>query len=234
MTESKGALTAAVGGGVVGALVAVGIMVAAGPKLFGDRLVRDGLVQHPELLLEAGEALKSKQYAQALAPIRAQLETPYFGGWKGAQKPKVSLVYFYDYACGYCRQSNPDIERLLKENADLRVVYRELPILGPESVVASRLSLAAARSGRFAAFHDALYAAGAPNEQTITTAAKAADIAIPQPASPSDDAELQANRMYAGQLGATGTPLFVIGNQVFNSAVGYDQLNRAVQAARKG
>lgn len=233
MTGNKGALWVALGGGLIGALVGVGIMATAGPKLFGERIVRDALVQHPELLIEASDALKTKQYAQALQPIRAQLETPYFSGWKGAAKPKVTLVYFYDYACGYCRQSNPDIERLIKENADLRVVYRELPILGPESIVASRLSLAAAKAGRFARYHDALYAAGAPSEQTITLAAKAANIPMAPPNDPSQDAELRANQMMAGQLGATGTPLFVVGNQVFNSAVGYDQLKKAIETARK-
>lgn len=234
MTVTKGALGAALGGGLIAAMLTAGFMVVAGPKLFGERIVREALVNNPELLIEAGEALKTKQYAQAIVPIRAQLETPYFGGWKGAEKPKVTLVYFYDYACGYCRQSNPDIERLIKENADLRVVYRELPILGPGSVVAARLSLAAAKSGKFTAFHDSMYAAGAPNEQNIMAAAKAAGIDPKLAADRSQDTELSANQSMAGQLGATGTPLFVVGNQVFNAAVGYDQLKKAIETARKG
>ena len=79
-----------------------------------------------------------------------RVERPFHSSWKGAAKPEVTLTYFYDYACGYCRQSNPDIERLLKEDKGLRVVYRELPILGPESVAAARVSLAASKAGRFA------------------------------------------------------------------------------------
>lgn len=234
MTETKGALGAALGGGLVGSLVAVGIMVAAGPKLLGERIVRQALVNNPELLIEASDALKNKQYAQALLPIRAQLEKPYYGSWKGAAKPKVTMVYFFDYACGYCRQSNPDIERLLKENADLRIVYRELPILGPASVVASRFSLNAAKAGRFAQFHDTMYAEGAPTEASITAAAKAAGLDPKLAPDPQQDAELSANQMMAGQLGATGTPLFIVGDAVFNSAVGYDQLKKAIETARKG
>nr|WP_294847610.1 DsbA family protein [uncultured Sphingomonas sp.] len=234
MTGNKSALGAALGGGLVGAVIAVGVTVAAGPKLFGERLVREALVNHPELLVEAGEALKTKQYAQALLPIRAQLETPYFGAWKGAAQPKVTLVYFYDYACGYCRQSNPDIERLLKENADLRVVYRELPILGPGSVVASRVALTAAKDGRFAQFHDTLYAAGPPTEQNIAVAAKAANVSAQPVDDPAQVTELRGNQMMAGQLGATGTPLFVVGDQVFNAAVGYGELKKAIATARKG
>ena len=126
------------------------VLVLAGPSLFGEKLVRDALVAHPEMLVQAGEALRDQQYASTLGPIRASLERPFHSSWKGAEKPEVTLTYFFDYACGYCRQSNPDIERLLKEDKGLRVVYRELPILGPESVAAARVSLAASKAGKFA------------------------------------------------------------------------------------
>jgi protein-disulfide isomerase len=120
----------------------------------------------------------------------------------------------------------------VKEDKGLRVVYRELPILGPESVAAARVSLSASKAGKFGAYHDALYAAGRPSQQTITLAAKAAGV----PAAPMDnaeqEAELKANMAFASQLGATGTPLFVIGDRVINAAVGYDALKEAVTAAR--
>ena len=161
---------AAIGGGIVGAVLTAGALYLAGPSLIGDRMVRDALIANPEMLVEAGNALRDRQFAQSLAPIRAAVERPFHSSWKGAEKPDVTLTYFYDYACGYCRQSNPDIERLLKENDDLRVVYRELPILGPDSVTAARVSLAASKAGKFNAFHDALYAAGRPGADTIALA----------------------------------------------------------------
>ena len=224
---------AAIAGGMIGAVLTVGGLALAGPSLFGERIVREALISHPEMLMEASQALREKQYAQTLEPIRASLERPFYSSWKGAEKPEVTLTYFYDYACGYCRQSNPDIERLLKEDKGLRVVYREFPILGPESIAAARVSLTASKAGKFAAYHDALYAAGRPTQETITAAAKAAGI----PAVPMDDAiqeaEIKANMAIASQLGATGTPLFVIGDRVINAAVGYDALKEAVAAARK-
>ena len=67
---------------------------------------------------------------------RAAIETPFASSWKGAAKPEVTLVEFFDYACPYCKASNPYVDRLLKEDPGLRVVYRELPILGPDSVTA--------------------------------------------------------------------------------------------------
>ena len=224
---------AAIGGGVAGSLLTAGLLLAAGPSIFGDRLVRDALLADPQMLVDAGEALRDRQFASTLTPIRASLETPYHSSWKGAEKPAVTLTYFFDYACGYCRQSNPDIEKLIAENKDLRVVYRELPILGPDSVAAARISLAASKAGKFAQYHDALSAAGRPGPDTITLAANAAGVS-PQPVNDAaQEAELKANMEFAGQLGATGTPLFIIGDRVINSAPGYPALKAAVEAARK-
>ena len=224
---------AAIGGGVAGSLLTAGLVLAAGPSIFGDRLVRDALLADPQMLVDAGEALHDRQFASTLTPIRASLETPYHSSWKGAAKPAVTLTYFFDYACGYCRQSNPDIEKLIAENKDLRVVYRELPILGPDSVAAARVSLAASKAGKFAQYHDALSAAGRPGPDTIAIAANAAGVS-PQPVDDAaQEAELKANMEYAGKLGATGTPLFIIGDRVINSAPGYPALKAAVEAARK-
>lgn len=234
MTESgKASWATAIGGGLVGALLTAGVFMIAGPSMFGERMVRDALVANPEIIVEAGDALRDRQYAQTLAPIRAGLETPFHSSWKGAAQPKVTMTYFFDYACGYCRQSNPDIERLISEYKDLRVVYRELPILGPDSVTAARVSLAASKAGKFAAYHDALYAAGRPGPQTIALAARAAGVPAQPASDPAQEAELRANMGLASQLGATGTPLFIIGDRVINSAVGYDGLKAAVEAARK-
>lgn len=210
-----------------------GGLLLAGPSLIGERVVREALVANPEMLVEAGEALRAQQFAKALEPIRASVERPFFSSWKGAAKPDVTLTYFYDYACGYCRQSNPVIEQLIKEDKGLRVVYRELPILGPDSVAAARVSLAASRAGKFAAYHDALYAAGRPGPDSIALAARAAGVPAQPSENPAQEAELQANMGLASQLGATGTPLFVVGDRVINAAVGYDVLKGAIAAARK-
>ena len=224
---------AAIGGGVVGSVLTAAVILLAGPSLLGERLVRDALVSKPEIIVEAGEALRDRQFAEALTPLHASLERPFYSSWKGAEKPEVTLTYFYDYACGYCRQSNPDIERLLKEDKGLRVVYREFPILGPESVAAARVSLAASKAGRFAQYHDALYAAGRPGPETIAQAARSAGVPAEPVEDPAQEAELRANMTLASQLGATGTPLFIVGDRVINSAVGYEGLKEAIEAARK-
>jgi protein-disulfide isomerase len=216
----------------VGALLTALILLFAVPQLISTRIVRDGIMAEPQILADAADALRDQQYAPILADNRAALETPFGSSWKGAEKPEVVLVEFYDYACSYCRASVPVIERLLSEEKGLRVVYREFPILGPESVAAARLSLAASKAGRFSQFHDALFAAGRPGPQTIAEAAGAAGIEPQVPDSQDVEAELKRNFELAGQLGATGTPMFVIGDRVLNGAVGYDVLKEAIADAK--
>jgi len=232
MSDKGSAWGAAIGGGVIGAALTATALVLAGPSLIGERVVRQAMLAHPDILVEASDALRDRQYAPTVDAQRAAIETPFHSGWKGAAKPDVTLTYYYDYACGYCRKSNPDIARLLAEDKGLRVVYRELPILGPESLAASRVALAASKAGKFLAFHDALSAAGRPTPQAIAAAATVAGV----PGQPQDatdqEAELKRNFDVAGKLGATGTPLFVIGNRVINSAVGYEVLRDAIKDAR--
>ena len=200
--------------------------------MLSSKIVRQGLLADPRILSDAFDALRDAQYAPVLAANRAAIETPFGSSWKGAAKPDVTLVEFFDYACPYCKASNPAVDRLLQEDKGLRVVYRELPILGPDSVTAARLSLEASRAGRFVSFHDALWAAGRPAPETIAVAAQAASIPATPNADPSIEAELQSNMKLAGQLGATGTPVFVAGDRVMNGAVGYDMLKDAIAKAR--
>ena len=228
----RGNLGAAVVGGLIGALLTAALLVLAPPSFLASRIVRQGLMADPAILSDTVDALRDAQYAPVLAANRAEIETPFASSWKGAAKPEVTLVEFYDYACPYCKASNPSVDRLLKEDKGLRVVYRELPILGPDSVTAARLSLEASKLGRFAQFHDALWAAGRPAPDTIATAAQSAGIAPSPTQDTAIETELAQNRSLAGELGATGTPVFVVGDRVLNGAVGYDTLKDAIAKAR--
>jgi protein-disulfide isomerase len=234
VSENKGSsLLPAIVGGVVGSAVTGVVLLFAAPQVLSGKIVRQGLMSDPQILVEATDALRDQQYAPTLAGQRALLETPFASSWKGAEKPEVVLVEFYDYACPYCKASNPHVDQLVRENPKLRVVYRELPILGPNSVEAARLSLAASKAGRFHQFHNALYAAGRPAPDTNAAAARIANI----PPAPAEDAaieaELKKNFSLASQLGATGTPLFVVGDRVLSGAVGYDALKKAVEDAQR-
>ncbi len=224
---------AAIGGGIIGAVGSLALAATFGPKLMGERVVRETLVAHPDILIEASDSLRDRQYEPVLAAYRKAIEIPFHSSWRGAEKPDVVLAYYFDYACGYCKQSNPDVERLLAEDKGLRVVFHELPILGPPSMAAAQASLAASRAGKFNPFHDMLNKEGQPTEEAIAAAAKSVGVSPADAQGADVEAELRRNFEVAGKLGATGTPLFVVGNRVINSAAGYDTLKKAVDAARK-
>ena len=234
MTESKGSpLLPAIAGGIIGSALTLAILALAAPQFISSQIVRQGMLNDPQILVEAADALRDRQYAPTLASIRPMLETPFASSWKGAEKPEVVLVEFYDYACPYCKASNPHVDQLIREKPGLRVVYREFPILGPNSVEAARLSLAESKAGRFSQFHDALYAAGRPAPETNAVAARTANITPKPTEDAAIEAELKKNYQLAGQLGATGTPLFVVGDRVLSGAVGYDALKKAIEDAEK-
>ena len=229
----QGSFAAAIVGGMAGSALTAVLLFFAAPGVLSSKIVRQGLLADPKILTDTVEALRDAQYAPVLAANRAALETPFASSWKGASKPQVTLVEFFDYACPYCKASNPVVERLLREDKGLRVVYRELPILGPDSVTAARLSLEASKLGRFARFHDTLWAAGRPAPDTNAQAAQAAGISQQPVEDPEIETEIGRNMKLAGELGATGTPLFVVGDRVMNGAVGYDTLRDAITKARK-
>lgn len=196
-----------------------------------ERIVHDYLLEHPEIIPEAVRALQTRDLAKAINANRAAIETPFGSAWAGAEKGDVVLVEFFDYACPYCRASNADVARLLSEDKKLKVVWRELPVLGDASVVAAQVSLAAAKQGRFRAFHDSMYAAGRPSPQTVRIAQQAAGVA-PAPAG-EFAAEIDKNYQLARMLNATGTPTWVVGDKVLEGAVGYATLKSAIAEARR-
>ena len=202
-----------------------------------EAIVRDYILEHPEIIPEAMQKLEARQTANAIQANRALIETPFAGGWAGNEKGDATLVVFFDYACGFCRKSLPDIERLLVEDKNLKIVFRELPILSEDSEMAARVSLAAAKQGKFKAFHDALYETGRPtvaNVQKVEAALGMDQKAVAaQVGSAEFQKEIDANIGLARTLRFSGTPSWVVGDTVMNGAVGYDALKAAIAEARK-
>lgn len=224
------------GAAAAGIALACAIGLFAGARMergaddtaFGRR-VRAYVLAHPELVAEAADKLR-------IEPYRKAVETPFSGAWAGNPKGDVTLVMFTDYNCPYCRASTPAIERLLASDPKLRIVWREMPVLGPASETAALAALAAARMGRYPAFHQALFSGPHPQQGGIEAAAKAAGIALPklaeQARAPEIQAEIATNVALARQLGIGATPYFIVGNRTLEGAVGYDRLAAAVAEAR--
>jgi len=198
-----------------------------------EKIVREYVLRHPEIIPEAMQLLQDREAGKLVEANRAAFETPFGSAWAGAADGDVVLVEFFDYACGFCRKSNADIERLLREDKRLKVVWRELPVLGDPSVAAAHASLSAASQGKFRPFYDRLFEAGRPTPETIAAAQRAAGIRAGA-TTPAMQAEIEKNYQLAQAIRASGTPTFVVGNRVLQGAVGYEALKQAVADARKG
>ncbi len=202
-----------------------------------EQIVRNYILEHPEILPQAMENLQKRESASRLAGVRHHVETPFPGAVLGNPQGSVTLVEFTDFGCTYCRQSVAVIDALIAANPDLKVVIRELPILSPGSADAAKMALAAAEQGKYEAFHRAMFAAGQPGPETIAAAAKAAGLDMARAArvlaDPRTEAELTRNVEIARQLGFSGTPSWVVGDFVTSGAIGGDRLSEAIAAARK-
>lgn len=201
-----------------------------------ETVIRDYLLAHPEIIPEAIKRLQDREVAKVLDSSREAFETPFAGAWAGAEDGDVVLVEFFDYACPYCRASVPDVKRLLDEDKRLKVVWRDFPVLGPDSEEAALASLAAAQQGRYRAFYDRMFATARPSREGVIRAVRAAGMnevrAAEAMKSADISAEVEKNLDLGRTLGLTGTPSYIIGERILSGAVGYDELKKAIAEAR--
>lgn len=202
-----------------------------------EALVRSYILEHPEILSDAAEILQQRETAKRLAAAGPALTKPFPGAESGNPSGDVTVVEFTDYSCGYCRASVADLNRLVAGDKQVRVIYRELPILAPISREAALWGLAAAKQGKHKAFHDAMFSGGRPDPNTIKAAASRAGMNIAQAESyvrtAEASAEIDNNLKMMQQIGFNGTPTFVVGNQLLEGALGHDALKAAVAKARQ-
>lgn len=186
-----------------------------------QQVVHDYLVAHPEVLIEASQALQKKQQdqmaSQAKQAISSNAGDLFAGKLAVAGNPKgnVTLVEFFDYQCVHCKKMAPVVSELVKANPNLRVVYKEFPIFGKSSELASKAALAAAKQGKYQAMHDALIGQEKRlNENMIMEAAKKIGLNMDtfkkDMASQELSDELKSNRSLAEKLRLMGTPAFII------------------------
>ncbi|HYG85692.1 MAG TPA: DsbA family protein [Azospirillum sp.] len=211
-----------------------------------EQVVRDYLLKHPEVIVEAIEELQRRERAdddrkaaQALAQNRAKLFDDPASPVAGNPKGDVTLVEFFDYQCGYCKAVQADVQRLIKDDGKLRFVFKELPILGPASVVAAKAALASRTQGKYEAYHNALMGhRGQLDEATILKLASSVGLDADRLKKDMDSPDIQqaiaANLTLAEQLGIRGTPGFVVGNRIVPGAIKLDDMKKLVAEARKG
>jgi protein-disulfide isomerase len=214
-----------------------------------ERIVKDYLVAHPEVLQEVinemekrqsdAEAVKHKegikQYSQALFYSPRQVTI-------GNRQGDVTLVEFFDYNCGYCRRALSDMLNLMKDDPKLRIVLKEFPVLGPGSVEAAQVAVAVRMQDptgkKYLEFHQKLLGGrGQADRAHALAVAKEIgfDMARIEKDMAGDEAKatLEENMRIADALGLNGTPSYVVGNEVVVGAVGLTALKEKVGIARQ-
>lgn len=210
-----------------------------------EKIVREYLLREPEIIYQALEELQRRQaeaeaarQQAAIAENRGDLLNDPASPVGGNPDGDVTLVEFFDYRCAYCRRVVSSMRALLDEDRDLRVVFKELPVLGPDSERAARAALASRRQGGYVPFHFALMAAEDLSLQGIRAAAEAVgldpDRLEADMSAPEVNAAIQANYALANELGIEGTPAFVIGTQLIPGAVDKARLEQLIREARSG
>lgn len=211
-----------------------------------EGIIRDYLLKNPEVLLEVQDALEAKQKEEqrlaALGVIKDSKDEIFnstFDGVVGNPKGKVTIVEFYDYNCGFCKRAIEDMQALTKSDPDLRFVLKEFPILSPDSQKASVVSMAfhLMHPEKYGEFHTALL--GGQGRATESAAIK---VALSLGA---DEATLREkmkdpriaetlSRTYdlATKLSITGTPSYVVGNEVIFGALGQQVLAEKIEQAK--
>ncbi|MEP0324363.1 DsbA family protein [Bauldia litoralis] len=209
-------------------------------------MVRSHLIENPEIIRDAMEALQVKedqQAAQAQVSAITSNKDLLFSSERqvviGNPEGKTTLVEFFDYNCGYCRRAQEDMHRLIEQDPDLRVVLKEFPVLGEGSVDAARVSIAVklVAPDKSEEFHNALLdQAGQVNGDVALAVAEEMGLDRDALKAEMDSDEVMATitEVYAlaSELALTGTPSYVTNSEVVIGAVGFDALKTKVATAR--
>jgi protein-disulfide isomerase len=209
-----------------------------------EEIIRDYLLKNPEIVEQALRILEERQRKaekqetmKALAAHREDLLSDPRSPVGGNPRGSVTVVEFFDFRCPHCKHAAPDVKKLAQEDSDVRIVYKQFPVLGPDSELAARAALAAHAQGKYAALHDAMLAANGPltmpailklaGPAGVDVAKLQADIETPE-----IRATIERDRALATALGITGTPSFVIGTELVPGAVDLATLKALVAEAR--
>lgn len=207
-------------------------------------IIRDYLMQNPEVLRDAFQELQRreemaaaekaqsviKEHAQTIFRSEADLVA-------GNPDGKVTMVEYFDYNCGYCKRAMPDVLKLIEADNDLRLVIKEFPILGPGSTFAARAALASRKQGKYWDFHVALLSQRGPaNEDSVMNVAQKVGLDVAQLRAdmedPAIEITLRTNMAIAQDLGINGTPAFIVDDTIIPGAVGFETLAGTVKEVR--
>jgi protein-disulfide isomerase len=190
-----------------------------------EKIVHHYIVKNPSVLVDAFKELRQQQANNAQKKAKMAIDknakqlfgkstSPVLGNKQG----DVTVVEFLDYQCHHCKMMKNEINTVLKGDEKVRVVIKELPIFGPESIFAAKAAIASEKQGKFHAMHDALLASKRPlPNKKVLDIAKSIGVDVKQlekdMQNPAIQEELKANQALAESIGLVGTPAFIVSNK---------------------
>jgi protein-disulfide isomerase len=214
-----------------------------------EAIIKNYLVSHPEAVQEAMDALDKRQKEadadKARVTIRNNIATIFNSPHQvvlGNPQGNITMVEFFDYNCGFCKRALPDMVDLLKNNPDLRFVLKEFPVLGPGSVDAAHVAVAArmqdSSGKKYLEFHQKLLGGrGEADKARALAVAKEVGFDMARIEKDMDSPEVKQtideNMKLADALGVNGTPTYVVGEEVVVGAVGLDELKARLKSGQK-
>ena len=211
-----------------------------------QQAIHDYILAHPEVLMQSLRIAKEREETRAaeqskalVTSLKDDLVDDPNAPVRGNPSGDVTLVEFFDYRCPYCRQVEPFLQALIKNDRGLRVVVKELPILGSASVFAARVALAAHKQGKYEQFHNAVMSKRSNfDEATLLKLAEEAGLALDRLKtdmnSPEVDAEIKRTTEVAQALRLSGTPAFIVGTELIPGATDPETLQALLDEARHG
>lgn len=208
------------------------------------QLALDAILETPEIIAEAITILRQRDEERRVSDMRSKIDqyrdqlendpnAPVLGNVDG----DMIIVEFFDYNCPYCKSVAPDVLKLITNDQNIRLVYREWPILGEDSVFAARAALAAREQGKYEEFHWSLMSLRRANEESVLQAAAelGMDIDKLQRDMMADEVNvhIQLSMQMASAIGFTGTPSFVMGDQIVPGAISLEEMQRIVENSRQ-
>jgi len=223
-------------------LVSLGFLGSAEPR--GNFESLEYLLSNPEVIVQAVKQMEARQQAAQENELTAVLtachaeifndpESPVGGNVDG----DATLVEFFDYNCPYCRQAAPLMQQLQQEDGEVRIVFKEFPILGPGSRFAAQAALASQKQGKYVDFHSAMMAyKGSISEASTLAIAAEVGLDVEQlkrdMADPAIEATIRSNFDLADALRLSGTPSFISGKQITRGLVDLETMTQLIAAAR--
>lgn len=210
-----------------------------------ENIIHDYIMKNPQVLIDSVNKMEMDKQAQTDVETKAKIKENYDWLYKnkdhaqaGNPKGDVTVIEFFDYNCGYCKQAVNDVMTLLEEDKNLRLVFIEIPILGDSSLEAAQWALAANKQDQYLPFHLALMRHKGPFSTSVfEDYAKKAGLDVEKLKKDKDSEAivkiLEENLNKSRDLGITGTPGFIIGDNVIRGYVGIDGMRAAITDTRK-